>query len=54
MNLAGEWDAKADDPDRAVEIHGFQRLADGATMIVETSSGTSSAYDARLVTMNFV
>jgi hypothetical protein len=42
----GEWDAKADDPDRAVEIHGFQRLDDGATMLVETSS---DGYDCRLL-----
>lgn len=42
----GEWDAKADDQDRAVEIHGFQRLEDGATMVVETSG---EGYDCRLL-----
>eukprot|EP01050_Picozoa_sp_SAG11_P008755 SAG11_NODE_786_length_7172_cov_3.635939_7_plen_176_part_00 len=38
----GEWDAKANDRHRAVEIHGFQRLHDGATMVVETSSDSHS------------
>ena len=43
---AGEFDAKANDPNRAVEIHGFQRLEDGATMIVETSG---DGYDCRVM-----
>ena len=43
---AGEYDAKASDPGRKVEIHGFQRLEDGATMVVETSS---DGYDCRLL-----
>ena len=43
---AGEFDAKASDPSRAVEIHGFQRLDDGATMVVETSG---DGYDCRVM-----
>ena len=45
-SVVWEWDAKADDPERAVEIHAFQRLEDGATMVIETSS---EGYDCRLL-----